>query len=345
MTKETRNKPLEPTAVLSGRSFGAEADGAGRVAVAGRRWLNSLGDSRIMRFSAIIVCVAALALAGCATHLAASSGGQEPGTELVLTNAHVSIWIPSATAQIWEGRVTSIGLYDMAPAGTTFISGGVFRDNRIECDVTIKTEQEFRDDAQRFRSEEWQEHPSLTMYDAPIGKQLKKDIRDTERGMILVIFATVEKTNMFRGTETGTFPEDIETAKRMVESIKLLKMQPDETDIFNPLTMAEVEIVKGEINYLQPYMTPSDCVSSLRIPKRAIDTSVWGRSGLVKNHGGIFPKYGVAESDWKPDESRKTFMILRMGHVLVLSCDGRGYVIAAQLDDKTWQWPHYHQVP
>jgi hypothetical protein len=277
--------------------------------------------------------------------IAASSGEQVPGTEHVLTNAHVSIWIPSSTAHLSEDRVTSIGLYDMAPRGSTFISGGVFNDYRIQCDVTVETEHEFQHYAKMFKTDDWQEHTNLTMYDVPIGKQLKKDIRDAERGVVLSINVTVDKTNMFRGAETGTFQEDIETAKKMVESIKLLRPQPDETDIFNPLTMAMVETVKAEIDHLQPYMTPVDCTSALGISKLEIDTTVWGRDGFWRHQGSIVPDQGVAVSDWKQDESRRTFMVLRKGHVLVLSCDGRGYVIAAQLEDKKWQWPNYHKKP
>jgi hypothetical protein len=155
---------------------------------------------------------------------------------------------------------------------------------------------------------------------------------------VIQISVNVLKTNIVTQRETGTFQEDIETAKRMVESIKLLKVQPDETDIFNPLTKVEVETVKGEIDHLQPYMTPGDCISALGISKREIDTTVWGRDGFWRHQGSIIPEQGVAVSDWKQDEHRRTFMVLRKGHVLVLSSDGRGYVIAAQLDDKKWEW-------
>jgi len=43
----TPSKSPEQNTVLSGRSFGAEADGAGRGVVAGRRWLSLLRYSEL----------------------------------------------------------------------------------------------------------------------------------------------------------------------------------------------------------------------------------------------------------------------------------------------------------
>ena len=261
-----------------------------------------------------------LVLCGCArTHpdsQVALSGEVGSGEERVLTNAHVSIWIPSRSARITEGRVTSIGLYDMAPRGATLISGAVFRDYRILCDITVETKQEFQHYAQLWKDgDDFQEHPHLTMYDRPIGTQLKKDIRDADRGVILSICANVQKTNRFRGAETGTFHEDIETAKKMIESVRLLKVRPDETDFLNPLTVAEVEQVKQKIDWLQPYMTPQDCLLALGLP-------------IGKLNG----------SDPGPGESRTISMQLRRDRVLRLTCGRRGYVIAAQLEDREWKW-------
>jgi DNA polymerase III alpha subunit len=39
-----------------------------------------------------------------------------------------------------------------------------------------------------------------------------------------------------------------------------------------------------------------------------------------------------------PRESQSTSMTLHEGHVLLLACDNRGYVIFAQLEDKKWEW-------
>jgi hypothetical protein len=259
--------------------------------------------------------------------------------ECVLTNAHVTIQIPHA-AHIEQRRITQIGIYNMAPAGAKFVSGSVYRDYKVMCDVTIESEKEFQHNAQFFQTEDFQEHTNLITYDVPIGKQLRKDIRDSERHWILSISANVEKTNAFLGRETGTFQEDIEMAKKMIESIKLIKMQPNETDILNPLSVVEVERIKKEIGNLQPYMTPSDCLAALGISKREIDSSVWGRNGLIRNHGGIIPEQGIASSDWQTNENQKVFFALRKDHFLLLNCDGRGYVISAKLDENKWQWPN-----
>jgi len=268
-----------------------------------------------------------------------SSDKEKWGVECVLTNAHVTIQIPR-TAHVEQGRVTSIGVYDMAPPGTTFVSGAVYNDYKVLCDITIKTEQEFQHYAKLFRTEDYQEHPRLTMYDVPLGKQLRKDIRDSERHWILSVLVNVEKTNAFLGRETGTFQENIELGKKMVESIKLIKMQSDETDILNPLSAPEVESVKNEIDHLQPYMTPENCVSALGISRQNINTSVWQRKDLTMQPDAVDFGQKVSVPDWLSNESKRIFMKLREGHVLILMCDNRGYVIRAQLDDKNWHWPN-----
>ena len=91
-------------------------------------------------------------------------------------------------------------------------------------------------------------------------------------------------------------------------------------DIMNPLSQAELEHVKAEIDHLQPYMTPNDCTAALGIPRRQVITDVDG-----------------------PREHQSIYMQLREKHVLVLVCDGRGYVISAQLDEKKWAWPNYKE--
>jgi hypothetical protein len=247
--------------------------------------------------------------------IVASSSGEELGMERVLTNAHVSIWIPSHTAHIWDDRATDVGVYETTPPGARFISGAVFHEYKIDAFITVMTEQEYKEHIRLFKDDDMeQEHPTLSMFDRPIGKCLRKDIRDTERNRLIHISVNVLKTNIVTQRETGTFQEDIETAKRMVESIRLLKVRADDTDFLNPLTVAEVERVKEEIGHLQPYMTPKDCVVALGLP-------------LGKLKG----------SDSGPGKTRSISLQLREGCILLLACDGRGYVVAAQLDDKKWE--------
>jgi hypothetical protein len=93
-------------------------------------------------------------------------------------------------------------------------------------------------------------------------------------------------------------------------------------DVFNPLSVAELERVRVEIDHLSPYMTPNDCIAALHIPQRQIPTSAWG-----------------------PHERQSISMQLRADHVLLLVCDGKGYVVYAQLDEKKWQWPKDQKAP
>jgi hypothetical protein len=248
--------------------------------------------------------------------IAASAGGEESGMERVLTNAHVSIWIPSRMAHIRDDRVTDVGVYETTPPSARFTSGAAFHEYRIDASIRVMTEQDFKDHMRLFKDDDIErEHPSSVMFDRPIGKCIRKDIRDVDRKRLIQISVNVLKTNIVTQRETGTFQEDIEAAKKMVESIKLLKVQADDTDFLNPLTVAKVERVKDEILHLQPYMTPKDCVVGLGLP-----------IGKLKG------------SDSGPGKTRNISLQLREGCVLLLTCDSRGYVVAAQLNDKKWEW-------
>lgn len=86
-------------------------------------------------------------------------------------------------------------------------------------------------------------------------------------------------------------------------------------DIFNPLTPAEVETVKQNLDYLQPYMTQDECWKTLDLPKREYPTSVSGER----------PAFTIT-------------MTLREGSILAIVFDSRGYVVFAQLGDKKWEW-------
>lgn len=236
--------------------------------------------------------------------------------ERVLTNAHVSIWIPSPTAHIRDDRVTDVGVYETTPPGARFISGAAFHEYRIDASITVMTEQDFKDHTRLFKDDAIeQEHPDLVLFDRPIGKCIRKDIRDEARNRLIQISVNVLKTNIVTQRETATFQKDVEAAKKMVESIKVLKVQADDTDYLNPLTVAKVEQVKDQLGQLQPYMTPKDCVVALGLP-------------LGKLKG----------SDSGPGKTRSLSLQLREKCVLLLTCDGRGYVVAAQLDDKKWEW-------
>ena len=81
-------------------------------------------------------------------------------------------------------------------------------------EIQIDSEREFKRYAALCQDWSFQEHPTLSMQNVPVGRQFRKDIRDPVRGRILYINAMVDKSD--------TFQEDVETAKKMIESIKLI---------------------------------------------------------------------------------------------------------------------------
>jgi hypothetical protein len=211
--------------------------------------------------------------------------------------------VPSRAKPLWDGPTTVIHIDETTPPGA-FV-----KDYKIEVEIQIvNTEQEFQQ-MEQWASSNWyfQEHPTLSIQDGQAGRRMRKDIWDAERKRRLLINALVKRSN--------TFNEDVEMTKKMIESIKLIKVQLNDIDFFNSLTVAEVEQVKEEIDHLQPYMTLKECVVALGIPLGKIAGSVSG-----------------------PRESQSISMPLREGHVLLLACDNRGYVISAQLEDKKWEW-------
>ena len=138
-----------------------------------------------------------------------ASSKRSSGVDRVFTNANFVMWVPSRAAHVWDGPTSVVDVDEITPPGA-FV-----KDYKIHVDIMMDTEQEFN----RFHStntEDWdfQEHPTLSMMDRPIGKQFRKDIRDLQRGRILVVNAAVQKSD--------TFQEDVETAKKMIESIKLI---------------------------------------------------------------------------------------------------------------------------
>ena len=254
------------------------------------------------------------------------------GMERVFTNAHVVMWLPSRAKPIWDGPTTVIHVDE------TTSPGAFVKDYKIVVDIQIDTDQEFK----RWYSDSspywlFQVHPVLSTEDGQVGRQMRKDIWDNERKRWLEINALVERSN--------TFDQDVETTKKIIESITLIKAQPDDIDFWNRLTSAEVERAKKGIDNLQPYMTPNDCTEALGVGRQDVPTLVYDRSGLIKTHGPIMSEQKFAPSDWQTNENQKISMTLGEGHVLLLVCDRRGYVIFAQLDDKKWQWMQDEKKP
>jgi hypothetical protein len=251
----------------------------------------------------------------------------------VFTNAHVVMWVPSRSKPIWDGPTTVIHVDETTPPGA-FV-----KDYKIVLDIEIVNTTRELQQMERWAASNWyfQEHTALSTEDGQAGRQMRKDIWDAERKRRLLINALVERSN--------TFDEDVETTKKMIESIKLIKAQPDDIDFWNRLTSAEVECAKKEIDHLQPYMTPNDCTKALGMAERDIPTLVWDRGGLIKTHGPIMSEQKFAASDWQPNENQRISMTLREGHVLLLVCDHRGYVISTRLDDRKWEWKQDEKKP
>src|SRR5258708_4286441 len=146
------------------------------------------------------------------TALTESSAGSlkrvQAGAELVFTNADVVMWVPSRTVHVWDGHTSVVYIDETTPPGA-FV-----KEYKIEVEIEIAdTVREFQQ-MERWSSSNWyfQEHPRLSIAEAQYGKQMRKDIWNPEKTRNLLINAMVKRS--------GTFEEDIETAKKMVESIK-----------------------------------------------------------------------------------------------------------------------------
>jgi hypothetical protein len=134
---------------------------------------------------------------------------REPsGAEHVFTNANFIMWVPSRAEPIWDGHTSVVHVDETTPPGA-FV-----KNYKIEVEVQINDRDWELKQLSRWASDDWyfQDHPDLSITNAQYGKQMRKDIWNPEKTRRLLINAMV-----FRST---TFDEDVETAKKMVESIK-----------------------------------------------------------------------------------------------------------------------------
>jgi hypothetical protein len=143
----------------------------------------------------------------------------QSGVERVFTNANVVMWVPTRATRVWDGPTSGIQIDETTPPGA-FV-----RDYKIYVEIQINDTAIFKEffvpiedlTVPTNRAHvDWyfQEHPELSVTDAQYGKQLRKDIRDTSRGRVLVVNGVVKSSR--------TLEADLETAKKMVESIKLI---------------------------------------------------------------------------------------------------------------------------
>ena len=135
----------------------------------------------------------------------------QSGAERVFNNANFVVWVPLRAVRVWDGKdgsTSGIQIDETTPPGD-FI-----KEYKIYVEIQIETERGFEVYSKGPPDWYFQEHPTLSFMDVPIGKQLRKDIRDPQRGRILLINAMVKRS--------ATFEQDVETAKRIVESIKVI---------------------------------------------------------------------------------------------------------------------------
>jgi hypothetical protein len=132
----------------------------------------------------------------------------QPGAWHTFTNVNVVMWVPANAAEVWDGPTSLVKLDKISPPHV------LPEEYKIEIVIRTDSEQEFKQNADMSQDWLFQEHPTLSMRDGEVGKQLIKDIRDPEHDRILMFIGTVVKTD--------TFDKDVATAKKMIESIKLI---------------------------------------------------------------------------------------------------------------------------
>jgi hypothetical protein len=134
----------------------------------------------------------------------------QAGAERVFTTPNIVMWVPSNTAYVWDGPTSGVYIGETTPPGA-FV-----KDYKIELDIQIIDTPERLQQQERWSSSNWfyQDHSEVSIIDVRYGKQLRRDIWNLEKTRRLLISASV--------TRSTTFAEDVETAKKMIESIKLI---------------------------------------------------------------------------------------------------------------------------
>jgi hypothetical protein len=119
------------------------------------------------------------------------------------------MWVPASVVSVWDGPTTSIEAERITP------TRALPQEYKILVEIQIDSEQEFKKDADMSQNWVFQDHPTLSTRDGNSSRQFRKDIRDPNRSRILLINGMVDKSD--------TFDKDVETAKKMIESIKLIE--------------------------------------------------------------------------------------------------------------------------
>ena len=190
---------------------------------------NSIFNMKILK--ALLVCLTTTfsiwLLCGCSTSRLDSSNANQfntetaltntgagsltqdqAGVEHIFTNANVVMWVPSNAVEVWDGPTSGVYIGETTPP-RAFV-----KMYKIELDIEIIDTPERLQQQDRWSSSNWfyQDHPEVSIIDVQYGKQLRRDIWNPEKCRRLLISARV--------TRSATFAEDIEIAKKMIESIK-----------------------------------------------------------------------------------------------------------------------------
>jgi len=134
----------------------------------------------------------------------------QSGGERVFTNANVVMWVPSNAVQVWDGPTSGVYIGETTPPGA-FV-----KDYKIELDIEIVDIPEQLQQMERWSSSDWfyQDHPEVSIIGVQYGKQLRRDIWNHGKTRRLLISARVTRSTTFEG--------DVKTARKMIESIKLI---------------------------------------------------------------------------------------------------------------------------
>jgi hypothetical protein len=133
----------------------------------------------------------------------------QPGRDVTFTHAGFAMWVPSRAQDVWDGPTSSIRIDE------TTKPGSFVKDDKIVVEIQeINTPTQLRQTA-RWAASDWyfEYHRALAFHEAQYGIQLRKDIWNTDDTRRLLVTGMV--------TRSGTYQEDIETAERIIQSIKL----------------------------------------------------------------------------------------------------------------------------
>lgn len=135
---------------------------------------------------------------------------ESSGANRVFTNGNFVMWVPSRAVHVWDGHTSVVDVDE-----TTF-PGAFVKDYKIEVEIIIVDTPERLRQQEQWGATDWyyQDHPKISVMDVQYGKQMRKDIWNSERTRRFLINAMIKKN--------GTFQAGVETAKKMVESIKLI---------------------------------------------------------------------------------------------------------------------------